>query len=223
VPDGEFIMGSETGDFNERPVHTVYLDDFYIDQYEVTNWMYEVCVYEGVCRAPERIGETFSTSKTYGRPEYANYPVDMINWHMAKTYCEWRGARLPSEAEWEKAARGTDERSYPWGEGIDCQRANYDGCVGEPVAVGSYESGKSVYGASDMAGNVWEWVSSVYQGYPFDPNFSVYITQFENRVARGGSWADLPETLRTTNRTWLHPWLTFYFDTMGFRCAMPAQ
>jgi formylglycine-generating enzyme required for sulfatase activity len=146
--------------------HTVYPDDFYIDEYEVTNYQYSICVEEGACRAPERIGETFMTSQYYGDPQFDAYPVDTVNWFMADTYCHWRKARLPTEAEWEKAARGTDGRSYPRGEGINCDYANYRGCAKRPVGVGSYENAKSVYGAYDMAGNVWEWVSTMFQHYP---------------------------------------------------------
>lgn len=222
VPGGEFIMGSQAGDRDEKPSHAVNLGAFYIDTYEVTNGLYAVCVGEGVCRAPKRIGETWTDSQTYGDPRYASYPVDTVNWHMAETYCQWRGARLPTEAEWEKAARGSDGRTYPWGEGIDCSRANVEGCVGHSTPVGSYPSGLSVYGAHDMAGNVWEWVDTMFHDYPYIEHFYTQTTQYENRVARGGSWADRPESARAANRTWVHPWLAYYYSTMGFRCARSA-
>jgi formylglycine-generating enzyme required for sulfatase activity len=223
VPAGEFIMGSEEGEADEKPAHRVYVEAFYIDKYEVTNALYAICVEEGVCRAPERIGETYTSSLYYGDPAYDQYPVDNINWLMADTYCQWRGARLPTEAEWEKAARGADGRTYPWGEGIDCTRANYRGCVGHPVEVGSYESGKSIYGVYDMAGNVWEWVGTMHQNYPYVEGFNTQITWFENRVLRGGSWYDPEEFLRAANRTNLHPWLDYNYYIIGFRCALSAE
>ena len=223
VPAGEFIMGSENGDFDEKPAHTVYLEAFYIDEFEVTNYQYSICVEEGACRAPERIGETFMTSEYYGDPQYDDYPINTVNWFMADTYCRWRKARLPTEAEWEKAARGTDGRTYPWGEGINCEYANYKGCANHPVDVGSYENAKSIYGVYDMAGNVWEWVSTMYQHYPYQEHFDIQITEYENNVARGGSWKDDPEALRTPNRTYVHPWLAYHYTTIGFRCALSAE
>ena len=113
VRAGDFIMGSEY-DYLEKPVHTIYLNDYYIDKYEVTNGFYELCVNTGACESPKYLG-SFTRGYYFGHPGYDNYPVIFVDWNMAKTYCEWRGARLPTEAEWEKAARGTDGRSHPWG------------------------------------------------------------------------------------------------------------
>ena len=150
VPAGEFTMGSENGSTDESPIHTVTLDAYWIDQTEVTNQMYALCAQAGTCQPPEGT-RSYTHSSYYGNPEYDNFPVIYVDWDMAKTYCEWAGARLPTEAEWEKAARGTDGRTYPWGEGLDCNKANYFGCVGDTIAVGSYDDGKSPYGLSSQS------------------------------------------------------------------------
>lgn len=219
VPAGEFTMGSENGNSDERPVHTVYLDAFYMDIYEVTNAAYRACVEAGVCDSPRR-SDSYTRGSYYGNSQFDDYPVIYVDWNMAKTYCEWRGARLPSEAEWEKAARGTDGRTYPWGEGIGCDRANFYNCRGDTTRVGSYESGVSPYGMYDMAGNVWEWVNDWYDsGYyqsspssnPMGPSSGTY------RVLRGGAWYDYGDNLRASNRGRYNPDLINY--NIGFRCA----
>lgn len=111
IPAGDFIMGSDF-DYLEKPVHRVYLDSYYIDKYEVTNVRYEACVKFGACEMPKHL-TSLGRLSYFGNVTYEDYPVIFVDWQMAKTYCEWRGARLPTEAEWEKAARGTDGRSYP--------------------------------------------------------------------------------------------------------------
>jgi formylglycine-generating enzyme required for sulfatase activity len=163
VPAGEFIMGSSDSDpdaaDDEKPQHTVYLDAFYIDETEVTNAQYRACVEAGACNAP-------ADTTDYDHADYAQHPVVYVSWGDADAYCLWAGKRLPAEAEWEKAARGTDGRTYPWGEGIDCDHAQYSECGGRTVPVGSKAKGASLYGALDMAGNVWEWVADWYDsGY----------------------------------------------------------
>ncbi len=168
IPAGEFTMGNDEGDVESRPASSIYVDAFYIDKYEVTNEMYAACVYDGVCRMPRKPGSATRPSY-YNNPNFANYPVIYVDWKMAKTYCEWRGARLPTEAEWEKAARGTeDERAYPWGDIFDCDYANHSGCVGDTSAVNQYDKGQSPYGVYGMSGNVWEWTSSLYSFYPYN-------------------------------------------------------
>jgi formylglycine-generating enzyme required for sulfatase activity/tRNA A-37 threonylcarbamoyl transferase component Bud32 len=221
VPAGPFEMGSESGYDDEKPVHEVTLDAFYIDQYEVTNAQYAACVEDGACAPPFDIG-SYTRRSYYGHPEYGDYPVIWVSWYQAKTYCEWRGDRLPTEAEWEKAARGTDGRTYPWGEGIDCTltnyRIDYDVCVVDTTEGGSYPDGVSPYGAYDMAGNVWEWVQSEYRAYPYraddgreDPDGT------NDRVVRGGSWAIGSRHTRASNRASADPHDLDYYT--GFRCA----
>jgi len=219
VHAGEFLMGSENGYANEKPQHRVYLDAFWIDQTEVTNAMYAKCVAVGVCQPPHQLAPDNGSFYT-NNPGYADYPVMFVDWNQARAYCQWADRRLPSEADWEKAARGTDGRTYPWGEGIDCSLANYNGkdggCVGRTQPVGSYPGGASVYGALDMAGNVWEWVADWAMAYP-----GGYIDSDAGekyRVARGGSWGRNGKEARSANRVWgtLDKW----GPDLGFRCAL---
>ncbi|HNH03836.1 MAG TPA: bifunctional serine/threonine-protein kinase/formylglycine-generating enzyme family protein [Anaerolineales bacterium] len=212
VPEGDFVMGSDNGDEDERPVHTVYLDEFYIDKYEVTNSDYRVCVVDGVCKPPQDM-------TNYNNPEYENHPVVYVDWEMARTYCDWRDAQLPTEAQWEKAARGMDARTYPWGEGIACSQANYLSCIEDTQPFDSYAGSLSPYGAYNMAGNVWEWVADWYS-----PAYDVSETDNpvgaesgERRVLRGGGWNQHEYLLRTSARLGVVP--TDVFLSFGFRCA----
>lgn len=225
VPAGEFTMGSDADSDNRNLEHRVYLEAFYIDKYEVTNAHYAACVTAGVCEPPYFVKSDFRASY-YGNPKYDHFPVIYVDWTMAKNYCEaWRGARLPTEAEWEKAARGTDGRSYPWGEGISCEQANYDGdpdlaayCAGETSEVGSYENGKSPYGLYDMAGNVFEWTSSLNHSYPYDAaDGREDLTRGGDRVTRGGSWNEDSNDLQVFYRSWLSP--EYSESEIGIRCA----
>ncbi len=225
IPAGIFIMGSDTSDNrDEKPAHSVDLPDYYMDKYEVTNAAYKLCVDAGICQPPV---DTSSATRAsyYGNSLFDNYPVINVDWNMSKTYCgTWRGAKLPSEAEWEKAARGTDGRTYPWGENIDCTYANYSGdpkgdCVGDTTAVGSYASGQSPYGVYDMAGNVWEWTSNIYQPYPYvATDGRENMTSLDSRVLRGGSWGNSNYGTRSSFRDDLTPDIIYYFY-FGFRCA----
>lgn len=217
VPAGEFAMGSENGEDDEKPIHMVYLDAFYMDKYEVTNALYKACVDAGACEAP-RESRSLHRYDYYGNVEYNNYPVVYVDWYQAKAYCEWRGVALPTEAQWEKAARGTDERIYPWGrERISCNKANYtNACVGDTSKVGIYESGKSPYEIYDLKGNVWEWVDAWYDAYPGNviPNSS-YGTIY--KVLRGGSYSYLEGDAPVTYRSGGSP--DYNYADVGFRCV----
>jgi formylglycine-generating enzyme required for sulfatase activity len=229
VPAGEFLMGSTDADSNaasdEKPQRKVYLDAFLIDRTEVTNAMYARCVQASACRPPNDV-KSSKRSSYYGNAQYANYPVVYVSWNDAQAYCKWAGSRLPTEAEWEKAARGPSTgsgggRIYPWGnEPPDAQRSNFAGKAGDTTPVGAYPVGASPYGALDMAGNVWEWVADWYdEKYyasmparnPQGPGSG------QNRVRRGGSWYYPQSYVRAANRTSNGPGLVD--DGVGFRCA----
>jgi formylglycine-generating enzyme required for sulfatase activity len=221
VPSGEFAMGSDEIR-DEEPVHTVFLNAFYIDKYEVTNAQYKLCVNAGECQSPKDFSSNTRPSY-FDNPEFDDYPVIYVDWNMARAYCEWRGGRLPTEVEWEKAARGTDGRTFPWGETLDCEHANYGqgaskSCEEDTTPVGSYESGQSVYGLYDMAGNVNEWVSSLYQPYPYTVEDGREDLEASGaRVFRGGSWNYVTGDVRSANRNGYSEIVTN--DNIGFRCA----
>ena len=217
VPAGEFIMGSdEPRRRDEQPIHTVYLDAFWIDKTEVTNAQYRACVEAGACSEPQE-----RMTERYNDPDRAKHPVMWVDWNQANAYCQWAGKRLPTEAEWEKACRGTDGRTYPWGEGIDCDHANYSECkvMGGSVPVGSKPKGASPYGALDMAGNVWEWVADWYEAYPGSAYRSPFFGH-ENKVMRGGDWGNVPRAVRCAIRNYSDPDHAYYGK--GFRCAMSS-
>ena len=166
VPAGEFSMGDDQDD-DEKPTHRVYLDAFYIDKYEVTNAHFQQFVQAmGHRTQAERAGDNMTWRAPRGSGSsiagLEQHPVVRVSQEDAKAYCTWAGKRLPTEAEWEKAARGTDGRIYPWGNQFDSKRGNFAGRTKGTVPVGSYEGGQSPYGAHDMAGNVWEWVADWY-------------------------------------------------------------
>jgi formylglycine-generating enzyme required for sulfatase activity/predicted Ser/Thr protein kinase len=224
IPSGQFLMGSLEAEpgagKEEKPQHPVYLSVYWIDQTEVTNAMYSRCVREGVCRPPR---ETRSSTRPayFDEPGFGSYPVLYVSWQDADAYCRWAGRRLPSEAEWEKAARGDDGRTYPWGEYPPGRgMANFNNQVGDTRAVGSYPAGASPYGALDMAGNVAEWVADWYDPdyYPVSPASNPTGPESgEFRLLRGGSWFNMQRAMRTTFRLSNYPDLQS--DTVGFRCA----
>jgi formylglycine-generating enzyme required for sulfatase activity len=252
VPQGEFSMGSNeriSNSYDVLPKHSVTLDAFWVDQTEVTNQQYALCVADGTCKLPTNV-KSPTRSSYYGDPKFSYYPVIYVDWAMAKTYCEWAGRRLPTEAEWEKAARGEQAFIYPWGNDVPNDTLlNFNSSTRDTTEVGKYPDGKSVYGAYDMAGNVWEWVGdwyseNYYQSSPSSNPAGPASGDFGGRVLRGGSWyfedgslrsifrfGVIPvETLvRADLRSWLVP---DYSDTsiygkpplglgtVGFRCAL---
>ncbi len=220
VPVGEFTMGSDTGNADEKPAHKIVLNSFYMDKYEVTNAAYKVCVDASACAPPMKVSS--STHQDYfGNLTFANYPVVNIYWAQAERYCLWRGGRLPTEAEWEKAARGVDGRIYPWGNTIDCKHANYLGCVEGPSSVFDFDIGQSPYGVYGMAGNVWEWVSTLYKPYPYSAiDGREDLNANGARVVRGGSWKLGATEASSIYRAKLLP--IAYDDNTGFRCARDA-
>lgn len=225
IPSGEFIMGSN-GANGDEPEHKVYLDSYWIDKTEVTNAKYKICVNSGECQTPhgeEYISDFlgFDLISYYMDESYADYPVVGVSWLDAKSYCEWADRRLPTEAEWEKAARGINSNTFPWGEDmVSCEYANYNECDGFPIKVDSFLSSASPYGVLNMAGNVWEWVndwydSNYYNESPYQ-NPSGPISG-EQRVLRGGSWSYFVEGLATTYR--LSNVSEFVSSDIGIRCA----
>lgn len=232
VPAGEFLMGSNSGEADEQPQHTIYLNAFWIDKTEVTVTQYRQCVESGACSPPKN-GEC-----TYYQAGQIDHPVNCLRWEDAKTYCAWGGRRLPTEAEWEKAARGTNGWEFSWGNTFNGTLLNYcdSSCPAQwrdmayndgfayTAPVGSFPPGSSPYGTLDMLGNEWEWVSdwyseSYYQTTPYKnplgPSFG------EKKVARGGSWNTGANNVRASNR------YSDYPDSRGayygFRCALSAQ
>ena len=238
VPEGEFIQGSDTGFPDEVPVRTVWVDTFYLDLYEVTNSDYARCVDDGVCHPPRRTdccteqpGAPIAFPDYYANPDFADYPVIFISWFDAQAYCTWRGARLATEAEWEKASRGVDGRTYPWGD--DEPRPDLLNFTWPEVEfeekplyttspVGSYPLGVSPYGIFDLAGNVYEWVEDRYAAdyytyapleNPSGPDDGTF------RVTRGGSFFNQAFRNRSSNRNNAYiPAESVHFDG-GARCA----
>ena len=241
VPAGEFQMGSNDGDEDEKPVHTVYLDAFYIDKYEVTNAQYKAFVDTNPEWRKDRIPRAYHNGNYlthWNGNNYpigkGNHPVTHVSWYAAMAYAQWAGKRLPTEAEWEKAARGgLSGKKYPWGDLIDPSKANYDRSIGETTPVGQYAP--NTYGLYDMAGNVWEWCLDAYHKnfYAQSPhqnpvsggNISNIISDFTNvensRVLRGGSWYYPAPVVRGTNRYVLM--LTGTENDLGFRCVMAVK
>lgn len=223
IPAGDFIMGSSDTEVktfsDERPEHRVYLDAFWIDKTQVTNTMYALCVNTGVCSysvSPE-------INPRFTNPAFANHPVVYVTWEDAITYCTWEGGQLPTEAEWEKAARGPYGFQYPWGHTHpNPSLVNSNNTVGDTTPVGSYPDGQSFYGVLDMDGNVREWVAdwynnSYYKGSPYkNPQGPSEGTE---RVLKGASYQDPYLFSRATNRLSHFPGSPGMYR--GFRCVIP--
>lgn len=221
VPEGIFLMGddSDSAYTNEKPVHEVFLNAYWIDKHEVTNNQYKLCVEAGQCSMPKN-AEFLNFQK------YENQPAVNITWLQAKEYCNWAERDLPTEAQWEKAARGPNGQIYPWGDlQPDIKIANFNNNIGKTTMAGNYPDGVSYYGLHDMAGNVWEWVNDWYS-----KDYYSSQTEWKNpegpdsiqlKVIRGGSWNSPALHLRSSYRSW------FIYDSsnedIGFRCAMDAD
>jgi formylglycine-generating enzyme required for sulfatase activity len=232
IPAGEFFMGCDRSKPKEKcnlvelPLHKVYLSDYYIDRTEVTVSSYAACLAAGACTEPIRTYSDGHKNYFYN-PAFANYPVIYVTWFQALDYCTWAGKRLPTEAEWEKAARGRNStRIYPWGNATpNCDMANIKvgrkQCVGDVSAVGSYPADTSLYGVTDMAGNVREWINDWYDpGFyrstpyknPTGPAKGMYV------VMRGGRFDNANTAARVAFRRTIGP--NDYGAGIGFRCAV---
>lgn len=217
VPAGEFTMGSNLGE-DEKPVRRVYLNAFYMDKFEVTVGQYARYLEVTDMEEPP-------DWNVMNQPQHQRRPVVNVDWEDAVNYCKWAGKRLPTEAEWEKAARGTDGRIYPWGNEAPTRlHANYGRKELDNqqalTPVGSFEAGKSPYGIYDMAGNAWEWVFDWYDHdyYKKGPHKNpIGPAKGEGKVVRGGSWLYVPEFLRSAHRFDAQPTMRLF--GYGFRCA----
>ncbi len=243
VPAGKFLMGGTDADpkagDDEMPQHTVYVDAFWIDRTELTNARYVQFLntlggHQGLCGgrdcAETQVGEEdshifFQGGRYLVEGGFEDHPVAEVTWYGAHAYCEWAGARLPAEAEWEKAARGVDGRLYPWGNDVpDCGKAQFGDCGGTTVPAGSMPAGASPYGVLDMAGNVWEWVADWYDPayYASSPARNPLGPETGLRKAfRGGSWGYPAAFMRVSDRARNRP--TYAGFNVGFRCAVPVR
>lgn len=236
VPAGEFIMGRDGGPRNEAPAHKLFLPAFYIDRNLVTAMEYAKFIQEKGPTGPK--GEMYldvadpdvlvylRDGKWLAKEGLENHPVGELSWYGAAAYCQWAGKRLPSEAEWEKAARGTDGRLYPWGN--DMPRpdlAFIGGFRGQTVPVGRFPKGASPYGALDMAGQVWEWTRSVFRPYPYNPTDGREgPAPSDTVVARGGHSASGPDGLTSTSREAVDAGRAASGHAyIGFRCVSDSQ
>lgn len=240
VPGGIFSMGTDEGERDERPAHLVRMSPYYIDETEVTNGQYQLCVEAGVCTPPSRSNPTTHPAY-YGDPAYDDYPVVFINWFQADSFCEWRGARLPSEAEWEMAAAFNPTEAikltYPWGDAFDGTKLNYcdQSCPSanadtefndghrDTAPVGSYPDGRSPLGVYDMSGNVMEWVNDWYDSRFYESSTDTNPmgpAEGDIKSFRGGSWLSSREEVRVIARGSFDPRVVQ--TNLGFRCAQAA-
>jgi formylglycine-generating enzyme required for sulfatase activity len=236
IPEGEFPMGCHP-DHNtgvdcwswELPLHTVYLDAYRIDKHEVTNGQYYQCVAAGACNPPADFS-SYTRSSYYGNPMYDEFPVVNVTWQDAADYCSWAGKYLPSEAQWEKAGRGTTVQTFPWGDAPPtCSLVNFSAsydtrCVGDTSAVGDYPDGASPYGLLDMSGNVSEWVADWFASDYYDTSPDSNPpgpASGTDRVRRGGSYGNMGMDITVAGRSYRDP--ANYYDYLGFRCAAPPE
>jgi len=228
IPAGDFLMGSDPAkdkdaQDDEQPQHTLHLPDYYIARTPITNAQYAAFVKATDLELPEHWKR--------GTPprDKEDHPVVNVSWYDAVAYCDWlaeltgKPYRLPTEAEWEKAARGTDGRIYPWGDEWDSERCNsWEGGKQGTTPAGAYPNSASPYGLLDMAGNVWEWCSSLYKPYPYDPGDGRENLEGEGyRALRGGSWGDAQVLARCAYRRRPHP--DYWRGYVGFRCARGSE
>lgn len=216
IPAGAFTMGM--GIITDAPVKNVSLDSYWITQTDITNRMYAQCVATGSCAAPaQEVG-----TPVYSNPDYVDYPVVGVTWDMASNYCRWIQGQLPTEAQWEKAARGPNGNIYPWGNDTpSCDLANLSGCLGHTSAVDNYPGGKSTYGLLDMVGNVLQWVNDYYGASYYDSAPSSNPTgpaSGDMRVIRGSGFETDPGQAYSALR---HPAANSYHSRdLGFRCVV---
>jgi len=234
VAAGDFLMGSDDGESDEKPLHKVTLEDYYIYKYAVTNSMY--CNFLNAIRIDESVVDKwleieddhchiYVDNGVYRvNDEYGDYPVVCVSWYGADAYSRWAGKKLPTEAEWEKSARGTDGRLYPWGSEWDENKCAHCYSSGKVLPVGSYPHGISPCGLMDMSGNVWEWCSDWYDKdyYTNRPDESPFgPASGEEKVIRGGSWKNDSRSCRCANRQKYTPENRNY--SLGFRCVKSLE
>jgi Uncharacterized conserved protein len=222
IPPGNFLMGTSNDakviKVEEQPQRTIFLDGYWIDKVPVTNGMYHRCLDAGKCNG---LVTTTNYHEIFINPNFTNHPVVYVNWNDAVKYCAWVGGSLPTEAQWEKAARGTDGRIYPWGNTPpNSKLANYHNYLGMTTIVGSFPAGASPYGLLDMAGNVREWIKDWYSDYYFHDATASNPTgpaKGVNHTLKGGGWRDPDVYLRSASR--LNHVANSPGEDRGFRCV----
>ncbi len=220
VPAGPFTMGTDSGDAEDAPARSVDLPAFEIDKFEVTNDDFGMFV-DATGYQTDAEGSGGQSWRKYAEGK-GNHPVVKTTWNDAVAFCEWAGKRLPTEEEWEKAARGDDGRAYPWGNDFDASNANVkDTGLRNTTASGSFPGGASPYGAEDMGGNVWEWTATWFKAYPGGADTNPYYGE-RFRVTRGGAWFEEAPQVTVFNRNAADPEITAN-DDLGFRCVRDAQ
>lgn len=224
IPKGEFTMGSN--EHTDEPKHSVVLDPYWIDKYEASNARYKEFM-----KATNHPAPAYWDDPRLNKP---NQPVVGVSWTDANAFCKWDGKRLPTEAEWERAAKGpTGDNHYPWGHTLNTTKANYGQNVGRTMPVDSYPEGVSGYGIYNMAGNVFEWVDDWYQPTYYKQSVALnpkgaeqgynFANQGPVKVLRGGSWLAPETSLHTSHRFWNQPDNNSYGVGLGFRCAKSAE